>query len=759
MPRWIRHTIIAFTALLALAVTGLIVLVRTLDFSRYAGLAVEEVKRATGREFRVAGRLDVEIFPRPAIVAEDVVFGNAAWGSRPEMAKIKRIEGEIEFLPLLHREIRVVRLVAVEPDILLETSAQGVGNWTFGADSAKAAAADAPAALSLEVRALEVERGTLAYRDGASGEILKLSARRLDLIPQSAAAPIDLKLDVAIRDQAFTIKGKVGALKRFLARDRAWPVDIELAGDGAAGTFAGTIDWSRSNPSAAGALKAQVRDRAVLQRLAGTALAVPVPLAISAQVRLSAGEQSAEAMQLTLGDTAIAGSATLRTGGAHPGTRPYLSAQLKSPAVDLAPFAGRELKDAPFPPGWLHALDADVDLAVDHLVLPNKQPLEAVQLRASLKAGAFEAQSLQATIAGSTVQGSMTLRSDGPRPYVGAHLRSPAVDLTPFAGRGEAPKAPAGRVFSDAPIPLGWLHALDADADLAVDHLVLPNKLPLDETQLRASLKGGRLEVQSLQGTLAGGSLRGRAVLDAAQAASPTLAVELAGRGIDLSKIANAVGDAREASGGKSDIAVDLTGPAGSLHGFVAGASGELRVEIGPARIAGGAVKGGNTLNDILDKADTFRRSDATVELKCAVVRLAVREGIATAQRTIAYETSKVNMVIAGTIDLRTETLDLAIRPTVKEGLGIAAKNLAELVRVTGTLAKPEIGIDTAASARAALSLGGAIATGGISMLGESLLSKGTADRSPCQSALAENTAAPERSGKSSRGVFGVRPR
>jgi hypothetical protein len=123
------------------------------------------------------------------------------------------------------------------------------------------------------------------------------------------------------------------------------------------------------------------------------------------------------------------------------------------------------------------------------------------------------------------------------------------------------------------------------------------------------------------------------------------------------------------------------------------------------------------------------------------VVRLPVREGIATSHRTIAYETSKVNMVMAGTIDFRSEGLDLAVRPSVKEGIGIGASALAELVRVTGTLAEPSVGIDSLGSARAALSVGGAILTGGLSLLGEAAISKATTDPHPCQTALASGAA------------------
>ena len=658
MPRWLKYTLVGGAAFLALAVIGLIVFVHTFDFNRHVRLAVEEVKRTTGREFRISGELEVKVFPRLAIVAGDVAFGNAPWGSRAEMAKIKRIEGEIALLPLLRREISLVRLVAVEPDVLLETDAKGVGNWVFGPAPTKPAAADESAALRVDTRELAIDRGVLAYRDGATRETLQLTVKRLGLTEQSLSAQNDLDLDAAFRDQAFTIKGTIGTIQRILEKDSAWPVDVALATDGAAGTIAGTVDWRPKVPAVDGTLKAEVSEIAGLERLAATALPLPMPLALSAKLGTSAGEQRADPVQITLGK--------------------------------------------------------------------------------------------------GTVQGRITLRTADPRPFVSAQLKSPAVDLASLADRGRAPKARGERVFSDAPFPLQALHSLDAEAELAIDHLVLPNKLPVEAVRVRAALKQARLEVQSLQATIAGGAVKGHAVLDAAKIKSPTLAVNLDSHGIELSKLAAAVGQARVSSGGSTDVAVNLSGPGGSLHRFAGGANGELRVVIGPARMTGGALDAGvGVLNHILDKADPFRQSDPSTDLKCAVVRLPVRDGIATSQRTIAYETSKINMVVAGTIDLGTEALDLAIRPTAKEGLGIGAANLAELVRVTGTLSRPEVGIDTVASAKAALSVGGAIATGGISLIAESLFSKGTADHTPCQSALAEGAAVQNRADKPPRGPVG----
>ena len=61
---------------------------------------------------------------------------------------------------------------------------------------------------------------------------------------------------------------------------------------------------------------------------------------------------------------------------------------------------------------------------------------------------------------------------------------------------------------------------------------------------------------------------------------------------------------------------------------------------------------------------------------------------------------------------------------------------LAGLVRVKGTLAEPSVGLDEIGAAKTAASVGAALATGGLSILGEALISGATRDEHPCLTAL-----------------------
>ena len=646
LPRWLKYTLAGLAALFAAVTVAIVVVVNAIDVDRYAQLAIAAVKTTTGRELAIRGKLDITLFPRLAVRAEDVSFANAAGGSRPEMIKAKRVDGAVALLPLLRRKVEITRLAVTDLDVLLEKDAKGVGNWVLKppAGAAPAAAGTGPD-FAFDVAELNVDRGSLTWRNGANGtskEALRLAVRKLRLKARALGSERDVELDAAFRDQPFAVKGRIGAIVDLIAKAADWPVDVVATTDGASATAKGSIDWSAALPALDLALKAELKHGAGVAKLAGVPFDAPMPATLTAKFTSGRGEQVADPLKLTLGKSTVEGRASLKTYGA----RPFLSAKLSSPEIDLAQANGKKRERR------------------------------------------------------------------------------------------------NGRVFSDVPFPLEALHKFDADAELAVGRFVLPNKLPLETLKARAVLKAGRLELQPVTATVGGGPVTGRLVLDASRPKAPTLAIALDGRGISMERIAAATGNAGTVTGGATDLAIHLDGPGESAARFVGGANGELRFVMGPARASGAALDaGGGAITSILDKANPLRRTDPYTDLRCAVVRLPVRDGIATSQRTIAYETAKVNMVMAGTINLRTEGLDLAIRPTVKEGIGIGAGALSELVRVTGTLSDPSIGIDTLGSARAALSVGGAILTGGLSLLGEAAFSKATADQHPCQTALAGGAA------------------
>jgi hypothetical protein len=204
-----------------------------------------------------------------------------------------------------------------------------------------------------------------------------------------------------------------------------------------------------------------------------------------------------------------------------------------------------------------------------------------------------------------------------------------------------------------------------------------------------------------------------------------------------------AAGMHRELSGGKTEFKADLTAHGASLHQWASSANGNIIAVVGPATLRSAKVNPDSSLDRLAGAVNPFRETDAATQLQCAVIRLPLTNGVATVDRSIAAETSKLGATASGTLDFRNETLDLAFHPQIRQGVKIEIPQVAELVRLRGPFASPSVGIDATATAATVARLGAAVYTGGLSIIGESLLAQATADPgAPCQIALGRGAGA-----------------
>src|SRR5262245_55116524 len=105
----LKTILIGLAVLLVVTLGGAVVLVMSIDFNQYKGLVAEQVKKATGRELSIAGDFKLALSLTPAVAVANVSLANFAGGSRPQMVTLKRLEVQMQLLPLLSRQIRVDR--------------------------------------------------------------------------------------------------------------------------------------------------------------------------------------------------------------------------------------------------------------------------------------------------------------------------------------------------------------------------------------------------------------------------------------------------------------------------------------------------------------------------------------------------------------------------------------------------------------------------------------------------------------------------
>jgi hypothetical protein len=323
-------------------------------------------------------------------------------------------------------------------------------------------------------------------------------------------------------------------------------------------------------------------------------------------------------------------------------------------------------------------------------------------------------------------------------------LGAPKKDTSPApagAVAGPAPSAPAaaaGRwIVPDTPLPLGALAAIDGEGSLSVGDLKLRDGQRISTVTAQFTSQDSMADLRFGAGAVLGGSMQGSVQVDGRRADAPTVRVQLTAQQLDLPRIAAAAGITREIRGGKVRATIDVNGRGTTPHRVASTMTGTILVVSGPATLGRTTTQEQSAASQIAGALDPFRTVDASTELRCAVFRLPVANGVARIDRSIAIETGKIAGSASGTLDFRDETLDLSVQPQIRQGVKIDVSQLASVVRIRGRFDKPSVAIDAAQSAQLLAQLGALGAKGGgLEALGRALIAPADETAAPCAVAL-----------------------
>ncbi|MEE8304633.1 MAG: AsmA family protein [Candidatus Tectomicrobia bacterium] len=326
--RWILGIVAAG---LMLFVIGVYVIASSYDYNDLKPHIAQLAKQATGRELTLDGDIDFKLGLTPALVVENVRFQNAAWGSQPDLATVKRLEVQIALLSLLRGNFEVKRLVLIEPMILLETDNAGKSNLAFDTPKEQAKAKTQRPALA--VNDVRLENGQFTFKDGRSGQTYTVM---LDTLTATAAAGLDSPLNIALQgayhDQPFKTVGSLGPLTLLMTKGNAWPLHLTTDISGATFTVDGTVQDPFVPRGIELNLTANGKDLKTLQALIGTPFPLQGPFRFSGRA-VDAAPKTYEIFDLkaTLGADTLNGTIKVNLTG----TRPHLTATLSSSRLDL----------------------------------------------------------------------------------------------------------------------------------------------------------------------------------------------------------------------------------------------------------------------------------------------------------------------------------------------------------------------------------------------------------------------------------------
>ena len=296
--RWLVAGLISLATVVGVVVVAAVLFVATFNANSYKPRIVAAVRAATGRTLALNGPIGLKFSLQPTIEVRDAVLGNPPGFSRPDMARVQAVDVQLDLLGLLHRRIVLQRLVLVDPDVLLERTAQGETNWRFAPAAARPAAPPAVEARPAETRRLRlavsdvrIENGTFAYRDDRTGHVAAIVVRRLQVLAPSGG-PMHLTADAVVNGLAFTASAQTGSLDALQAPAGAapWPVKLTLAAAGATVHVTGTIARPLEGSGYKLALDGSIPDLAALAPFAPKAKLPPLhEVEFSAQVADSGG--------------------------------------------------------------------------------------------------------------------------------------------------------------------------------------------------------------------------------------------------------------------------------------------------------------------------------------------------------------------------------------------------------------------------------------------------------------------------------------
>lgn len=435
-----------------LAVVGVVagyVALTALDAGDYRDRIEARVERATGRNLRLTGPLELSLGLSPALTAEGVRFANADWGSRPDMARIRRFDLEVALWPLLTGEIRITRLVLVEPRILLEVGPDGRGNWLLDGDGAAGQDGAQGVAGLPSVTGVRIENGHLTYRDAESGLALDLTLEDATL-DHTGDERLAVDAKGAYRTVPFEMTGTVGRLPRLLRGGR-YPVDLTAETGGARLTVAGALEQRAGDirPDVELALRADRLD--ALGPLVGAELPAAGPVALDTRVRAEpeAGYRLTD-LRAEIAESTLTGQATV----ALDRSPAQVTADLDADHLDLArlgpaaagaPGGGRRLfPDTPLPFAALSRLNGRLAIRAETLVLPRSLTARDVHLRARLAQGRLELAPLKAQAAGGDLRLTGTVDSAAAPAELAARLEVSGLDYGRLAEALAVPGEIAG---------------------------------------------------------------------------------------------------------------------------------------------------------------------------------------------------------------------------------------------------------------------------------------------------------------------------
>ncbi|SAL49234.1 AsmA family protein [Caballeronia humi] len=725
-----------FFGILALLVAVLVVVFLTFDWNRARPWVDDKVSQAIGRQFHITGDLKLgwqrpvtetgwkRWVPWPRFTAQKITVANPEWAKQPYFATLDEINFQVALLPLLAHDIVIPSINLVNPAVDLERLKDNRNNWTF-----KFKQSTEPSTWNLRLHDIAFAKGNIAYAD----EVTKADMQAVvDTLGQAVPIGEVMKQqEEASRKSSAEMVGKSGAQK---LDKQATAAAASEASAASAASAAAAASGEKANPASTSAANS-------ITTKEGPKPPVP-PYGIGWTLKGTYNKTAVSGEGKVGGVLAVQDAARpfpvqadVRIGDTH--------IALVGTVTDPAHLAALDLRL------WLQGVSMAHLYPITGVTLPETPPYatEGRLVGQFRKEGSvFKYENFTGRVGGSDINGSLVYAGRKPRPLLSGELVSRLLqfsDLAPIIGadsnaskakRGEEKKQPSSKALPTEEFKTDRWKAIDTDVKFTGRRIIKDPDLPITDLYTHVIMKDGVLSLEPLKFGVAGGSLASNIHLDGS--AMPLKGrISTQARHLKLKQLFPNVKTMQSALGEvNGDAALSATG--NSPAALAATSNGEVKALITDGTVSRLYMEaaGLNVANVVYEKL--WGKRD--VKINCAAADFVVTDGVLDS-RVFALDTDDAVINVDGTIDLKTEAMDLGIHPHTK---GLRIFSLRSPLYVKGTFKDPHVGVSAGALAvRGAAAVGLGLINPFAALI--PLIAPSNNKPLPCQQMLADIRTAP----------------
>ena len=408
-----HRTLIWVGAILGVIIVATAIFIATLDWNKAKKYIVAGVSKATGRQLKINGDLNVELGWTSTLRASQIQFENARWSTHPQMVEIGLVDVAVDLWQVFKWRFVLPTVTISRATVILEKTAEGSANWEFGAAPVVTGPIPEKRTEFPVIEKLIVKDSTLLFANQETKTHLELKLAQVE-----AAGfwekPVTLKAQGTYQQQPLMLSLGGGSYQNLRSAQEPYPLDIKLDVGKVKANIQGKMLEPLKMKGEDVTLDIQGDDMANLFPLLHLVFPSTPPYKLKGRLKHEAQVWSFSHFSGRVGGSDLSGTIQVDT---KP-KRPVMKAELGSTLLDFKDLAGfigatpgtasggvtseeqktraaveknddRVFPDQRYNLERLRAMDADVQLRAKQILAPNL-PIDTLTAKLSLNNGVLK---------------------------------------------------------------------------------------------------------------------------------------------------------------------------------------------------------------------------------------------------------------------------------------------------------------------------------------------------------------------------------